>query len=153
MDKIYDLVIIGGGPAGYTAAMYAARGGLDTVIVERLAAGGQMGLTDTVDNYPGFDEGIDGFTLGMKMHRQSKSFDSYVRRVYLFRCGIPFEESLHKASFLRVPRNSGGYQNISCRSRTFGGQREEMEGYGLVRFVRNSLLYTAVLLHRRTSRA
>ena len=80
MDKIYDLVIIGGGPAGYTAAMYAARGGLDTVIVERLAAGGQMGLTDTVDNYPGFDEGIDGFTLGMKMQAGAHRFGA--RTVY-----------------------------------------------------------------------
>ncbi|MBQ2390598.1 MAG: FAD-dependent oxidoreductase, partial [Clostridia bacterium] len=63
MEHIYDIVIIGGGPAGYTAALYAARAGLDTVLLERMSPGGQMALTGTIDNYPGFDEGVDGFTL------------------------------------------------------------------------------------------
>ena len=69
MNSVYDVLIIGGGPAGYTAALYAARSGLNTVVVEQLSPGGQMGLTDIIDNYPGFDEGIDGFTLGMKMQQ------------------------------------------------------------------------------------
>ena len=66
---IYDTVIIGGGPGGYTAALYAARAGLDTLILEKMAPGGQMALTGDIENYPGFDEGIDGFTLGMKMQQ------------------------------------------------------------------------------------
>lgn len=74
MEKIYDMIIIGGGPAGYTAALYASRAGLDTLIIEKIAPGGQMGLTDTIDNYPGFDEGIDGFTLGMKMQAGAERF-------------------------------------------------------------------------------
>lgn len=74
MEHIYDTVIIGGGPAGYTAAMYAARGGLDTVVIERMSAGGQMALTGDIDNYPGFEEGIDGFTLGMKMQQGAERF-------------------------------------------------------------------------------
>jgi len=74
MEHIYDMIIIGGGPAGYTAALYAARAGLDTAVVERIAPGGQMGLTDIIDNYPGFDEGIDGFTLGMKMQAGAERF-------------------------------------------------------------------------------
>ena len=65
----YDVLIIGGGPAGYSAALYAARGGLDTVVIEKLSAGGQMNLTGSIDNYPGFEEGIDGFTLAMKMQK------------------------------------------------------------------------------------
>ena len=74
MDHIYDTIIIGGGPAGYTAALYAARAGLDTLIMERMAPGGQMALTGDIENYPGFDEGIDGFTLGMKMQRGAEKF-------------------------------------------------------------------------------
>ena len=74
MEHVYDTVIIGGGPAGYTAALYAARAGLDTLVVERMSAGGQMGLTDQIDNYPGFDEGVDGLTLGMKMQAGAERF-------------------------------------------------------------------------------
>lgn len=74
MEHVYDMIIIGGGPAGYTAALYASRAGLDTVVLERMAPGGQMGLTDIIDNYPGFEEGIDGFSLGMKMQQGAERF-------------------------------------------------------------------------------
>ena len=74
MERIYDMVIIGGGPGGYTAALYGARAGLDVVVLERLSAGGQMALTAQIDNYPGFEEGIDGFTLGMKMQQGAERF-------------------------------------------------------------------------------
>lgn len=74
MEHIYDMLIIGGGPSGYTAALYAARAGLDTVLIERLSAGGQMALTGDIDNYPGFEEGVDGFTLGMKMQQSAERF-------------------------------------------------------------------------------
>lgn len=76
MNHLYDTLIIGGGPAGYTAALYAARAGLDTAVIERMSPGGQMGLTDVIDNYPGFPEGVDGFTLGMNMQAQAEHFGS-----------------------------------------------------------------------------
>ena len=74
MAHVYDMVIIGGGPGGYSAALYAARAGLDVVVLEKLSAGGQMALTHQVDNYPGFAEGIDGFTLGMQMQEGAERF-------------------------------------------------------------------------------
>ena len=74
MEHIYDMIIIGGGPAGYTAALYASRAGLDTLVLEKYSAGGQMAITDIIDNYPGFEEGIDGFTLGMKMQSCAERF-------------------------------------------------------------------------------
>ncbi len=74
MSKIYDMIIIGGGPAGYTAALYGSRAGLETLIIERMSVGGQMAITDVIDNYPGFEEGIDGFTLGMKMQSSAERF-------------------------------------------------------------------------------
>lgn len=80
MEHIHDMIIIGGGPAGYTAALYAARAGLDTVIIEKMSIGGQMALTDIIDNYPGFEEGVEGFTLGMKMQAGAERFGA--RTVY-----------------------------------------------------------------------
>lgn len=74
MAHIYDMLIVGGGPGGYTAALYAARSGLDVIVLEKLSAGGQMALTAHIDNYPGFDETVDGFTLGEKMRSAAERF-------------------------------------------------------------------------------
>ena len=71
---VYDIIVVGGGPGGYTAALYAARAGLDTIVVEKLSAGGQMALTHQIDNYPGFEDGIDGYTLAEKMRKQAERF-------------------------------------------------------------------------------
>ncbi len=74
MNHIYDVVIIGGGPGGYTAALYASRAGLDTLVIEKFSVGGQMTLTDVIDNFPGFEEGIDGISLGFKMQQSAERF-------------------------------------------------------------------------------
>ncbi len=72
--KTYDVVIVGGGPGGYTAALYAARAGLSTIVIERLSAGGQLALTESIENYPGFENGIGGFELAEKMKLQAERF-------------------------------------------------------------------------------
>lgn len=74
MEHIYDVIIIGGGPGGYSAALYATRGGFDTLVLEKISPGGQMAQTSQIDNYPGFDQGIDGFELGQKMQAGAKRF-------------------------------------------------------------------------------
>lgn len=74
MAHVYDTLILGGGPAGYSAALYTARAGLDTLVIEKICPGGQMATTDIIDNYPGFDTGIDGMELGMKMMAGAERF-------------------------------------------------------------------------------
>ena len=71
---MYDILIVGGGPAGYTAALYAARAGRKTAVVEKLSPGGQMATTSVIDNYPGFPDGVDGFELGEKMEQQARKY-------------------------------------------------------------------------------
>mgnify|MGYP003291234254 CR=1 FL=1 len=75
----FDVIIIGGGPAGYTAALYTARAGLSTLVLEKLFAGGQMTETTQIDNFPGIPDGIDGITLGMQMQAGATRFGAVTR--------------------------------------------------------------------------
>lgn len=96
MKNIYDMIIIGGGPAGYTAALYASRAGFKTVLIEKMSAGGQMALTGEIDNYPGFEKGIDGFTLGMKMQQGAERFGA--KTEYADITSVDFSEKIKKVS-------------------------------------------------------
>jgi thioredoxin reductase (NADPH) len=78
---VFDVVIVGAGPAGLTAAIYASRGRLKTAVLERNMAGGQIALTDLVENYPGFPEGISGFDLSQKMKEQAEKFGAEMREI------------------------------------------------------------------------
>lgn len=78
METMDDVLILGGGPAGCTAALYAARSALKTRILEKLAPGGQMATTDHIDNYPGFPEGIEGYALGSRMEQQAVQFGAQI---------------------------------------------------------------------------
>ncbi|MBW2079317.1 MAG: thioredoxin-disulfide reductase [Deltaproteobacteria bacterium] len=73
-EDVYDVIIIGGGPAGLTAAIYTTRAGLSTILIEKLGTGGQAALTDKVENYPGFIGGVSGPELVHSMDEQAKSF-------------------------------------------------------------------------------
>ena len=79
-NKIYDTAILGGGPAGYTAALYCARAGIRSIVLEKFSAGGQMTQTNQIDNYPGFDDGVDGFTLGEKMKKGAEKFGAETKQ-------------------------------------------------------------------------
>lgn len=81
MDKVYDVVVVGGGPGGYTAALYCVRAGLSTLVLESLVPGGQLATTSRVENYPGFDEGIDGFELAQRMQKGAERFGAETRFV------------------------------------------------------------------------
>lgn len=73
-NNCYDVIVIGGGPGGYCAALYAARANLNTLVIEKFAPGGQMATTEIVENYPGFVDGINGFELGMQMKKGAERF-------------------------------------------------------------------------------
>ena len=79
----YDLIVLGGGPAGYTAALYAARAGLSVLVMEQFSPGGQMTQTAMIENYPGFDEGVDGYSLGEKMQKGAERFGAKTLRAQI----------------------------------------------------------------------
>ena len=94
MKDIYDVLIIGGGPAGYTAALYAARAGFSTAVIEKMGAGGQMSLSGNIENYPGFDMGIEGAELGFKMQSGAERFGA--ETVYAEVIGVDFSADIKK---------------------------------------------------------
>ena len=98
MAKIYDMLIIGGGPGGYTAALYAARAGLSVAVLEKLSAGGQMALTHQIDNYPGFEEGVDGFELAGKMQAQAERFGAVTEYAEVYQADLNANPKVVKTS-------------------------------------------------------
>ena len=131
MEKIYDMIIVGGGPGGYTAALYAARAGLNVLIIERLSAGGQMNLTGQIDNYPGFPEGIDGFQLSMNMQQQAERFGAKTKYAEVLQVEL-------EGKIKSVQTNEGVYHaktvviSTGANPRQLGVSREnEMIGRGV----------------------
>ena len=104
---IYDTVIIGGGPAGYTAALYCVRAGRSVMVLEKLSAGGQMAATGIIDNYPGFEQGIDGFELGQKMKACADRFGTKTELTEV--TDVDFSGSIKKSYlFCRSYRSKNG---------------------------------------------
>ena len=75
---IYDVIIAGAGPAGLTAAIYACRGGLRTLVLERAFAGGQMAISHIIDNYPGFENEVTGAALAHSMKLQAQNLGAEI---------------------------------------------------------------------------
>jgi len=73
-EKVYDMLVLGAGPAGLTAAIYAARSRLSVLVIEQMLSGGQIATTEKVENYPGFPEGIGGLELGQRLEEQARNF-------------------------------------------------------------------------------
>ena len=95
---IHDMIIIGGGPAGYSAALYAARAGLKPLVLEKLSAGGQMALTDMIENYPGFVYGIDGFELGERMQQSAERFGAVTELAEVYRLDLQADPKVVETS-------------------------------------------------------
>ena len=117
MAKIYDLVIIGGGPGGYTAALYGARAGLSTLVLEKLSAGGQMALTHRIDNYPGFPEGADGFELAESMQQQAERFGAVTEYAEVYGTDLNAQPKI-------IETSEGNFQARAVIIATGAGPRE-----------------------------
>ena len=128
-QKLYDVAIIGGGPGGYTAGLYCARSGFSVVVLEKLSPGGQMATTGQVDNYPGFEGGVDGFELGEKMQRGAERFGVETR----------FAEvtGVELAAGPKVIQSCGaGHRGLSTGDGTARGAGAAGPGGGVLRHLR-----------------
>ena len=130
-DKIWDVIIVGGGPGGYTAALYCGRAALSVLVLEEIAPGGQMGTTDQIDNYPGFPEGINGFELAMQMQRSAERFGAVTRLECVTSLSL-------EGPVKTVKTSSGEYQGKAVVLATGASPRElglaherELRGHGV----------------------
>lgn len=113
-DAVYDLVIIGGGPAGLTAAIYAARATLKTLVLEKGVPGGQISTTQTVENYPGFPE-ITGAELGERFHEHARKFGAEIRATTV--------QSIHWEGYVHIVTEDGEIYARSALIATGAGHR------------------------------
>lgn len=103
VPSVYDVIILGAGPAGMTSAIYTSRSLLSTLVIEKIGSGGQAAVTDLIENYPGFPDGINGFELSQKMDEQAKKF------------GARFESDVVTG----LKKNDDGTLNIRTESRSY----------------------------------
>lgn len=93
-NEIFDLIVIGGGPAGVAAAIYGARAGLSVVVLEKMLIGGRLVSVDRIDNYPGFPEGISGAELGLLLDKHLRRFDVRIESAQAERVSIAGERKI-----------------------------------------------------------
>ena len=113
--SFYDVIIIGGGPTGLTAAIYLAREGIETLVIERGALGGQAGMTQSMENFPGFDQGIPGSEFADRLGRQARRF------------GV---EILQAADVTQIEREENGYLCVTTRNKKNYGSKAVLVASG-----------------------
>ena len=103
--NVFDTIIIGGGPGGYTAALYAARAGFSALVLEKLSPGGQMATTDQIDNYPGFPQGVNGFELALEMQKGAQRFGAQTELAEVLQVDLrgPVKEVVTQKETYRAP--------------------------------------------------
>ena len=134
-QKLYDVAIIGGGPGGYTAGLYCARSGFSVVVLEKLSPGGQMATTGQVDNYPGFEGGVDGFELGEKMQRGAERFGVETRFAEVTGVELAAVPKVIQTSEGEV-RARAGHRGLSTGDGTARGAGAAGPGGGVLRHLR-----------------
>jgi len=131
----YDVAIIGGGPAGLAAALYAARGGMKTVIFEKALVGGQITTTADVENYPGFEDNMSGFDIADKMRKQAEKFGTEIKQENI--------KSIQTDNFYKVVETDSDKYNVKSVILATGANPSKLGVHGEAKYTGRGVSYCA----------
>jgi len=131
----YDVAIIGGGPAGLSAAVYAARGGMKTVIFEKALVGGQITTTADVENYPGFEDNMSGFDIADKMRKQAEKFGTEIKQENI--------KSIQSGSFDKIVETDSNKYKVKSIILATGANPRKLGVQGEAKYTGRGVSYCA----------